>query len=186
MRVLFIQKEGGIFGAENYHLKIIPALKSKNINIEFLRLYSDYQGGKGGAFVEELRKMNVPLHEINIGRYPGFNKLREINKLIKEGKYDIVHTHLIHADFYVSLLKLLGGLTPKWVSTKHGYDNSFTAKYGFNPTKQKLTLYYLISKLSEKSKGLSKSKFKKYLLPQKDRKFCTRLNLSENSNYINY
>jgi hypothetical protein len=37
MKILFIQKEGGIFGAESYQLKIIPVLLAKVISIVFLR-----------------------------------------------------------------------------------------------------------------------------------------------------
>ena len=44
MKLLFVQKEGGIFGAENYQLKVIPGLKEKGIEVEFLRLFTDYQG----------------------------------------------------------------------------------------------------------------------------------------------
>lgn len=150
MKILFIQKEGGIFGAENYHLKTIPALIQKGFKIEFLRLYTDYQGGIGGDFVDRLRSFGVEVYEVNIGRLPTISKLVKINKVIKSGKYDIIHTHLIHADLYLSLIKVFWSIPCKWVSTKHGYDNNFTAKYGFDHTKQKTTFYFEISKFSEK------------------------------------
>ena len=151
MKILFIQKEGGIFGAENFQLKIIPALLDKGVKIEFLRLYTDYQGGIGGDFISQLNDIGVATYEINIGKLPKFNKLIQIKKLIEEGEFDLVHTHLIHADLHLSLIKLfLGGISCPWLSTKHGYDNAFTAKYGFNANKQTLTLYFLLTKLSER------------------------------------
>ena len=149
MKILFVQKEGGIFGAENYHLKTIPALIKSGIHIEFLRLYTDYQGGKGGNFVERLSSERIPVYEINIGRFPTLTKVQRIKKIIESGEYDLVHTHLIHADLYVSLVKLFFGLACKWVSTKHGYDNKFTSKHGFDASKQGITPYYLIARLSE-------------------------------------
>lgn len=151
MKILFIQKEGGIFGAENFQLKIIPALMQKGVTIEFLRLYTSYQGGEGGDFIERLEQMGVQTHEINIGKYPKWSNLRAIKKLIKINKYDLVHTHLIHADLHLSLIQLLmGGIPCPWLSTKHGYDNAFTAKYGFDASKQSITPYYLLCKLSER------------------------------------
>ncbi|WP_340153111.1 glycosyltransferase family 4 protein [uncultured Marivirga sp.] len=151
MKILFIQKEGGIFGAENFQLNLIPALIDKGIEIEFLRLYTNYQGGINGDFIDRLNSMGVKTHQINIGKYPKLSALKVIKRLIEEKEYDLVHSHLIHADLHLSLIKLfLRGISCPWVSTKHGYDNDFTAKYGFNPKKQGLTPYFLLVKLSER------------------------------------
>ncbi|GGG25384.1 glycosyltransferase family 4 protein [Pontibacter amylolyticus] len=173
MKVLFVQKEGGIFGAENYQLKIIPSLLKKGITIEFLRLYTKYQGGKGGAFIEKLNSLGVKTYEINIGKYPSFPKLKAIKNIIEEGQYDLVHTHLIHADFYLSLTKVFFSLPCKWVSTKHGYDNEFTSQYGFDPSKQKLTPYFLISRFAEKRND------KSYTISHGLRNFFTETGLAK-------
>ena len=53
MKVLFVQKEGGIFGAEQFQLRTIPALMSNGIEVEFLRLYTNYQLGKDSPFCKE-------------------------------------------------------------------------------------------------------------------------------------
>jgi hypothetical protein len=132
MRILFIQKEGGIFGAEQYHLQIIPALMKAGLSISFLRLYTNYQLGKDSPFVLKLQEMHVPVHQVNIGRVPGFSDIRAVGKIIREGHYDIVHSHLIHADLYAAVCKILFRTTAKFVSTKHGYDNAYAARYGFD------------------------------------------------------
>lgn len=150
MKILFVQKEGGIFGAENYQLKVIPGLLAKGIEIEFLRLYTNYQGGQGGEFIDRLRQMGVKTYEVNIGKYPSPRVLNQIKRTANHGGYDIVHTHLIHADFHLALIKEFFGLKPVLVSTKHGYDNAFTSKFGFDASKQKNSSYFLISKWSEK------------------------------------
>ncbi|OEK01623.1 hypothetical protein BFP97_08895 [Roseivirga sp. 4D4] len=150
MKILFVQKEGGIFGAENYQLKVIPGLQAKGIQIEFLRLYTDYQGGVDGLFIEKLKELNVNTHQVNIGRYPKLRALRYIKKVVDNGDFDIVHTHLIHADFHLALIKTLLGLKVCLVSTKHGYDNSFTSRHGFDATKQRMTPYFVISKWAER------------------------------------
>ena len=149
MKILFIQKEGGIFGAENYHLNIIPALQQKGVKIEFLRLYTNYQLGKDSEFVQKLQKLNVTVYQVNIGRIPGIRDIFSVASIIKQGAYDIIHSHLIHADFYAALIKTFFFVKSKFVSTKHGYDNSFTAKYGFDGSKQRKTPYFLISRWAE-------------------------------------
>lgn len=150
MNILFVQKEGGIFGAENYHLKVIPGLIANGVHIEFLRLYTNYQGGKGGEFIDRLHQLGVTTHEVNIGKYPTLRVLKQIQNIANMGEYDLVHTHLIHADFHLALIKKFLSLKPVLVSTKHGYDNAFTSKYGFNASKQTLTSYFVISRWAEK------------------------------------
>ena len=150
MKILFVQKEGGIFGAENYQLKVIPGLMAHGIEVEFLRLYTDYQGGKGGAFIDRLHDMHVKTFEVNIGKWPTPKVLRQIKNIANQGNYDVVHTHLIHADFHFALIKTFMQLKPILVSTKHGYDNNFTSRFGFDASKQKNTPYFLISRWAEK------------------------------------
>ncbi|NVJ47470.1 MAG: glycosyltransferase family 4 protein [Cytophagia bacterium] len=149
MKILFVQKEGGIFGAENYQLKVIPGLMASGLEVDFLRLYTNYQGGKGGEFIKRLNDQGVKTYEVNIGKYPKPKVLKEI-KNIADGGYDLIHTHLIHADFYLALIKTFLGLKPVLVSTKHGYDNAFTSKFGFDASKQTNTPYFLLSKWAEK------------------------------------
>ena len=149
MKVLFVQKEGGIFGAENYQLKVIPGLMAKGVEIEFLRLFTDYQGGEGGDFIKRLNELGVKTYEVNIGKYPTPRVLRQVRKIANEGGYDLVHTHLIHADFHLALIKTFMILKPVLVSTKHGYDNAFTSKFGFDASKQTKTPYFLISRWAE-------------------------------------
>lgn len=149
MKILFVQKEGGIFGAENYQLKIIPELIRRGYTIHFLRLYTNYQGGRGGKFIELLNSFGVKTFEINIGRFLNPMNLFRINQIIRSEKYDLVHTHLIHADIHLALVKLLLHRKLKVVSTKHGYDNAFTARHGFNADKQTLTPYFMVSRFAE-------------------------------------
>ena len=150
MKILFVQKEGGIFGAENYQLKVIPGLLAQGVEIEFLRLYTNYQGGKGGDFIDRLHEIGLKTYQVNIGKFPNIKILRSIKRIAQGGKYDLVHTHLIHADFHLALIKTFMRLKPVLVSTKHGYDNAFTSRFGFNASKQTETPYFLISRWAEK------------------------------------
>lgn len=150
MRVLFVQKEGGIFGAENYQLKVVPGLLAEGVQIEFLRLYTNYQGGEGGDFIDRLEVLGLKTYQVNIGKIPTLRVLNKIKNIANNGDFDIIHTHLIHADFHLALIKTFMKLQPILVSTKHGYDNNFTSKFGFDVSKQTRTPYYLISRWAEK------------------------------------
>ena len=150
MKILFVQKEGGIFGAENYQLNVIPGLISKGVEIEFLRLYTNYQGGIDGEFVERLKGFHVKVYQVNIGKIPTISTLRDVHRIVIKGQFNLVHTHLIHADFYLALTKTVFRGKYRVVSTKHGYDNAFTSKYGFDASKQKLTPYFVVSRWAEK------------------------------------
>lgn len=150
MKILFVQKEGGIFGAESYQLKIIPELLKRGHTIHFLRLFTNFQGGKGGRFIDLLDSFGVKTFEINIGRVINPINLFKINHIVKNGQYNLVHTHLIHADFHLALVKMFFNRKLTLVSTKHGYDNDFTARFGFNPDKQTLTPYFAISRFAER------------------------------------
>ncbi|MBO3698361.1 glycosyltransferase family 4 protein [Roseivirga sp. E12] len=155
MRVLFVQKEGGIFGAENYQLKVVPGLLAEGVQIEFLRLYTNYQGGEDGDFIDRLEVLGVKTYQVNIGKIPTLRVLNKIKNIANNGDFDIIHTHLIHADFHLALIKAFMKLQPILVSTKHGYDNNFTSKFGFDATKQTKTLYYLISRWGERQMDAS-------------------------------
>ncbi|MEM6813976.1 MAG: glycosyltransferase family 4 protein [Bacteroidota bacterium] len=173
MKVLFIQKEGGIFGAENYHLNILPVLVKRGITVHFLRLYTNYQGGEGGDFVKKLNNIGIKTFEVNIGRFPGLRDLLFVRRVVNEGGYDFVHSHLIHADLYISIIKIMFGLSCPWITTKHGYDNSYTSKHGFDPSKQSITLYYLMVKLSEKLSN------KSYTISHGLRNFFIKANITQ-------
>jgi glycosyltransferase involved in cell wall biosynthesis len=149
MKVLFIQKEGGIFGAEQFQLRTIPALISKGINVEFLRLYTDYQLGINSPFVTKLEAMGCPVHQVKITKIPLPAQFFKIKKVIKNGNYDIVHTHLIHADFYGAVVKKFLLPKLKLVSTKHGYEEGYNNRYGFNPDYKRKDLYWKMNKFSE-------------------------------------
>lgn len=150
MKILFIQKEGGIFGAEQFHLKTIPALIKAGVEISFLRLYTQYQLGKDSPFVFELEKIGVEVFQVDIGKFPGFKDLLAVKNIIKLGNYDVVHTHLIHADLYGALVKFFFLKKVKLVSTKHGFEESYNNEYGFDPVHIRKNSYYRINRFAEK------------------------------------
>lgn len=149
MKILFIQKEGGIFGAEQFQLRTIPALINKGIEIEFLRLYTDHQLGIDSPFVAKLENLGVKVYQVKVTNIPRPSQFLKIKNIIRNGNYDIVHSHLIHADLYAAVVKKFLLHQMKLVSTKHGYEEDYNNQFGFNPAFKRKDAYWRINKFSE-------------------------------------
>jgi glycosyltransferase involved in cell wall biosynthesis len=149
MKVLHVQKVGGIAGSENYLLEILPSLRKNGVDVEFLCLYNLESQKKNEIFISRLNKAGIAVHKIEVNNYPTFKALRQIRTLIENSNFDMVHTHLIHADFYLSLTKMLFGRNFKLVSTKHGYEEGYNNDFGFDPKFKKRDLYHWVCKFSE-------------------------------------
>ena len=131
MKLLFIQKIKGFSGSEKFILEMIPALLARGHACHFLAVYhdaSDLDNVKG-------RFQDKGIHCIYLQTNSDLNRrlLKNIQGIIKEGAYDLVHSHLIHADVWVALIKLFFNKKLKIVSTKHNYDEAYTNKHGFDP-----------------------------------------------------
>ena len=151
MKILFIQKVKALAGSEKYFLELIPALEKKGITIEFACIYNHFDKDKAGVFIDEYQKKGLKLHCLEVKSDRSILKaLRFIHKIIKRNDFDLIHTHLIHADLWAALLKRMGNITCPIVSTKHGYDENYIANHGFDGFKVPKNLYYRLCRFSEK------------------------------------
>jgi len=151
MKILFIQKVKALVGSEKYFLELIPELEKKGISTEFVCVYNAIDKEKVTPFVEAYKNLNLKIHVLEVASDKSIvSTLRFIRKIFKKGNFDLVHSHLIHADFWTSILKRLGSINCPIVSTKHGYDESYISKYGFNGEEVTHNLYYKLCKYSEK------------------------------------
>lgn len=160
MKILFVQKIVGVAGSENYLLNILPGLLSRGVSVEFMALVP--KGGKGNEskFINILSEHNIKVHTIYY-TIPYINFCRKVNKTIRLGGYDLVHSNLIHADFFLALVKTFFNRKFILVSTKHGYEEKYTNQFGFDPSRITKNLYWRILKWSEqrinRSFAISKS-----------------------------
>ena len=96
-RVLHVAKVAGISGSENHLLLLLPALRERGYDVRFAMLHEDEPGAaefatrlrEGGVHVEELR-FHAATAPILVGR---------LVRLMRRHAPQIVHTHLVHADF---------------------------------------------------------------------------------------
>jgi glycosyltransferase involved in cell wall biosynthesis len=151
MKILFVQKVKALVGSEKYFLELIPELEKRGIETEFVCVYNVTDKEKTIPFIKAYKRLNLKIHVLEVSSDKAmWITLKFIRNIVKQNKFDLVHSHLIHADFWMSTLKRLGSVKCPIVSTKHGYDEQFISKYGFDGEKIIKNKYYKICKFSEK------------------------------------
>lgn len=99
MKILHILTSLELGGAEKLLLDLIPAQKKEGIEVDLLVLDL-----KNEVFLEEYRKNGIEPIIPKCNNKKSLKNIFEIYKIIKNGKYDIVHTHLIHAQIWTSIV----------------------------------------------------------------------------------
>ncbi|KXX70407.1 glycosyltransferase family 4 protein [Flammeovirga sp. SJP92] len=150
MKVLFIQKVKGLAGSEKYFLELLPELKRKGIECQFLSVRLMQDGDKPLLFNRKLEELGIKVFDVKSNSDISFQLLNKIKTIIQSDNFDLVHTHLIHADFWVALIQLFFNVKIIQLSTKHGYDEKYIELHGFKGEKKIRDKYYYICKFSEK------------------------------------
>lgn len=109
MRIIHIQKVKGIAGSENHLLALLPGLQAMGIDVTMLVLATDRVRAQG--FIEAMQARGVESMLQAMGGDLSPNLPFQLSRLLQQQHYDLVHTHLIHADFY-------GGIAAKWAGVK--------------------------------------------------------------------
>ncbi|MFT7589922.1 MAG: hypothetical protein ACI959_002143, partial [Limisphaerales bacterium] len=147
MKVLFLQNIEGIGGSENYLIKLLPGLKKAGIECEMLSVIPNFRKGDQGSsddFKDKLEAEGICVHEIRTSSFVSPSLIYKIRKIYLKGGFDILHSHLIYADFWGTWVKLLTGKKAKLVSTKHGYQEKIYSGYSLKPNKIPKNLYYQV------------------------------------------
>lgn len=150
MKVLFVQIIRGLAGSEKYIIEAMPMLKERGIDCEFVCVHLPQDGDKYRLVADPLEEKGINVHYIETKNQLSVGLLKKINEIIKAGEFDLVNTHLIQADLWLALIKMLFGQKVKVVSTKHGYGNVFTQKFGHDSTKRLYNLYFFLARFSER------------------------------------
>ncbi|MGL5053349.1 MAG: glycosyltransferase [Cetobacterium sp.] len=117
MKILHIITSLELGGAEKLLLDLIPAQKRKEAEVELLVLDM-----KGEKFLQEYEKRGIKVHITKTNNKFSFKNIFEISKVLKNGKFDIVHAHLIHAQIWTSLTKI-SNKKIKYITTEHSTHN---------------------------------------------------------------
>jgi glycosyltransferase involved in cell wall biosynthesis len=98
------------------------------------------------ALIEQLQ---IPCEYVLSKRKFSLGLLRRLNRIAKADNYDLIHVHLIQAEFWFAVIKRWMNKSLKLVSTIHGFDEKFQSIHGFDPTKVRNSLYVRILKFNQ-------------------------------------
>ena len=125
--VLHVGKVSGISGSEAHLLTLLPDLRARGWDVRFAHLHENEPGA--AEFARRLTEAGVPVEGIRLPRAAGPVAFARLLRLVRQTKPQILHTHLVHADFYGLVAGALARV-PVRVSTKHGF-NSFRERRTF-------------------------------------------------------
>jgi glycosyltransferase involved in cell wall biosynthesis len=125
VKVLHLQRIGGIGGSERHVLELLPALRQRGIDARFLGL--DNTAAAPEPFYDVLSARGVPFERLECPRDIDPGLARRTSAAVRRFRPDLVHTHLVHADVYGALAA--AGARMRLVSTKHN-DDPFRAGRG--------------------------------------------------------
>jgi glycosyltransferase involved in cell wall biosynthesis len=125
--VLHIGKVAGISGSEAHLLLLLPQLHERGWDVRFLLLHEDEPGA--GEFAGRLEGSGVPVEDVRLPRAADPVAFRRIASAVRRQSPEILHTHLVHADFHGLLAGRLARV-PVLASTKHGF-NPFRSSRAF-------------------------------------------------------
>ena len=118
-RVLHVAKVAGISGSENHLLLLLPALAERGLDVELVMLH---EGERGAAdFAERLESAGIPVERVQIATAASPRAFARLLRIVRAKRPDILHTHLVHADFHGLVAGRLARV-PVLVSTKHGFN----------------------------------------------------------------
>ncbi|MFT4599945.1 MAG: glycosyltransferase involved in cell wall biosynthesis [Arenicella sp.] len=174
MKILFVQKVKAFAGSEKYLVEIIPALMARGIDCKFICIVHPDDLLKLDHFKKVIEDKKIPFEFVSAKKDLSFGLLRRLKSIAKSEDYDLIHLNLIHAELWFALIKKVFGLKVKLVSTIHGFDETYQAQYGFDPSKVTSTKYIKILKFTEKkihkyfavSKGLHDLVVQGNIIPQ--------------------
>lgn len=118
MRVLHLHKLTGVSGSENHLLALLPALRERGIDARFLGL--DVPGTEAPLMHARLEELGVPHASVPCGLDASPRLARDVVRVVRAERPDLLHTHLVHADVYGSLASRVTGVP--FVSTRHNDD----------------------------------------------------------------
>ncbi|MFH1707659.1 MAG: glycosyltransferase family 4 protein [Planctomycetota bacterium] len=118
MKILFIQKVKGLYGSERVLLHLVAGLAARGHSVTFLVYTAPCVPVDG--YCALLRQAGAVVITMILGHCnPAV--LWRTRRLIRAGGFDVVHTHLIHGDWYGITAARWAGVR-RVISTKHNDD----------------------------------------------------------------
>jgi glycosyltransferase involved in cell wall biosynthesis len=126
-RLVHVAKVAGISGSENHLLLLLPALHARGHDVRLVMLHEGEPGAEELAV--RLERDGVPVERLRMRGAADPLAFGRLAASIRRTRPDVLHTHLVHADFHGLLAGRLARV-PVLVSTKHGF-NTFRGGRAF-------------------------------------------------------
>jgi glycosyltransferase involved in cell wall biosynthesis len=117
--ILHVQKVAGISGSEAHLLQLLPDLRERGWDVEFLMLHENEPGA--WEFARELQARGVPLDDVRLRADVDPIAYAEVASRLARRRPRVLHTHLVHADVYGQIAGAMARV-PLRLSTKHGFN----------------------------------------------------------------
>jgi len=126
MKVLHVIKVQGVGGAEQHLLALLPTLRDRGVDARLLALDG---GGDAQRFYSGLDARNVPWRAVPCGLDASPRLARDVVRAVRAERPDLLHTHMVHGDFYGSLAA--HALRIPFVSSRHNDDRYLLGPFRF-------------------------------------------------------
>src|SRR5262245_41037013 len=98
IRVLHVAKVAGVSGSENHLLLLLPQLAERGFDVRMVMLHEGEPGAQ--EFASRLAAAGVAVERLTLPRAADPIAFSRLGGIIRHNRPTILHTHLVHADFY--------------------------------------------------------------------------------------
>jgi glycosyltransferase involved in cell wall biosynthesis len=102
LKILHIITSLELGGAEKLLSELLPIQKNMGCEVELLILTDER-----AVFLEALQRENIPVHTIQLRKINSPKNIFEISKFLDHSNFDIIHTHLTHAQYWTAISKFI-------------------------------------------------------------------------------
>jgi glycosyltransferase involved in cell wall biosynthesis len=127
-RVLHVVRTDGLSGAERHLAVLVEELATQGWACDVLVAAPAPERVEG--FASLLRDAGATVRVLRAPRDASVALLRALVAALRSGRYDVVHSHLVHADWHLGLAGSVTRTRSALVSTKHNHD-PFRTRRGF-------------------------------------------------------
>ncbi|AFY83108.1 glycosyltransferase family 4 protein [Oscillatoria acuminata] len=117
-KILHIQKVAGIAGSENHLLTLLPKLCEYGYQPTMLVLAD--KEDRPDPFIEQMRSRGIRTDILLMRDDADPLLILPLVRYLRRNCFDLIHTHLFHADIYGTLTAGLVGIKHR-ISTQHGF-----------------------------------------------------------------
>lgn len=133
MKVLHVIKLAGLGGAEVYLSNILPAMNKAGVQNVLLGMINTSEREGAAKVVNLMRSLGVEVIEMDVTGDFSWKMYKQIAEVIRKGNFDLVNTHLIHAELYTAMVKKFFIRDLVLINTRHGYYPDYQVRHGFEP-----------------------------------------------------